>query len=89
VAGRGETIGPQGVQEGGEQGGFEAVDRLRDRIQDVVWTGGGGVRGFGKGSRYFLRVEGGIVLVGHAAAQWGGRGLVWQKLMREGFCYLR
>jgi len=84
-----ETIGQHGVQEGGEEGGFEAVDRVPDRIRDVVGTRGGGVRVFGKGSQYFLRGEGDIVLVAYEAEEWGRRGLGRAKVMKECFCYHR
>jgi len=75
-----KAMGQQGVQEGGEKGGFEGVHRLPDRVWDVVGAQGGGIRGFGEGSGYFLRGKGGIVLVAIEAEEWGGwrlRGEKW------------
>ena len=54
----------------------------------MVGAEGGGIRGLGEGSGYFLRGEGGIVLVGYEAEgqrRWGfGR----EKIMKEHLCYL-
>jgi len=55
----------------------------------VVGTGGGGIRGFSKGSRYLLRGEGGIVLVAYKAEEWGRRGFRREKVMKERLCYFR
>jgi len=82
-------MGHQGVQEGGEKGGFEVVYRLPKRVRDVVGTGGGGIRGFGKGSRYLLRDEGGTVLVAYKVEECGRRGFWREKMVEERLCYLR
>jgi len=49
-----KTMGQQGVKEGGEKGGLEAVHRFPQRVWDVVGARGGGIGGFGEGSGYFL-----------------------------------
>jgi len=38
-----KTVGQQGVQEGREKGGLDAVYGLPPRVRDVVWSRGGGV----------------------------------------------
>jgi len=72
-----ETMGQLGVQEGGEKRGLEATHGLPNQVRDVVGARGGGICGLGKGSGYFLKGEGSLVLVvceAEERGRWGFRG---------------
>ena len=73
-----ETVGQQGVQEGGKEGGLEAVHRLPNRVRNVVGAGGGGIQGFGKSPGYFFTDKGSIVFVAYEVEEWG-RGVLGGK----------
>jgi len=83
-----ETMGQQGVQEGGEKGGLEAVHGLPDRVRNVVGTRGGGIRGLEKGTRYLLRGEEGIVLMAYEAEARGRWGFGGEEVVKKRLCYL-
>ena len=83
-----ETMGQQGVQEEGEEGGLEAVHGFSDQVRNVVGTGGGGIGGLGKGPGYFLRGKGSIVFVSYEAEEQGRWGFVGEEVVKERLCYL-
>jgi len=83
-----KSVGQQGVQEGRKKGGFYAVYRLPHRVRNVVWSRGGGVRGFGEGPRYVFRGEGGIVLVTREAEEGRRWGFGGEEVVKECFRYL-
>jgi len=81
-------MGQQGVMEGGEKGGLEAVHRFPYIVWDVVGAWGGGIREFGKGLGYLFRGKGGLILVALEAEEWWRWGLVREKMVKERLCYL-
>ena len=80
-----KTVGQQGVQEGRKKGGLDAVHRLPHRVRDVVWSRGGGVRGFREGPGYFFGGGGGIVLVTREAEEGGRWGFGGEEVVKECF----
>jgi len=80
-----KSVGQQGVQEGRKKGGLDVVYRLLHRVWDVVWSRGGGVRGFIEGPRYFFGGERGIVLVTCEAEEGGRRGFGGEEVVKERF----
>jgi len=81
-------MGQQGIQEGREKGGLEAVDRLPHRVWDVVGARGGCVRGFGEGPGYLFGGEGGIVLIVREAQEGGRWGFGRKKVVNKRFRHL-
>jgi len=64
-------MGKQGVRDGGREGGLKAGHGLPDRVRNVVGTGGGGIRGLGKGPGYFFTGKESMVLMAYEAEEWG------------------
>jgi len=69
-------------------GGLDVMYRLPHRVWDVVWSRGGGVRGFREGPGNLLRGEGGIVLMTCEAEEGWRRGLGGEEVVKECFRYL-
>ena len=54
----------------------------------MVGTGGGGIWELGKGPEYFLRAEGGIVLVSHEAEEQRRWGFGREKMVKGRLCHI-
>jgi len=54
----------------------------------VIGARGGGVRGFGEGSGYLFRGEGGVFLMACEAEEWGRWGFLGKEVVKQRFRYL-
>ena len=83
-----KSVGQQGVEEGGKNGGLDAVYRPPHRVWDLVGARGRGVRAFRERPGYLFGGEGGIVLVPRKAEEEGRRVLGRKEVVNKCFHYL-